>query len=72
MDFHQAGRFAEPLRLAEELIISGLAAAALYAAGQHILGGALGGLSLGYHALVYLQGERLLKPSQHPTRHVRA
>lgn len=57
MDFHQAGRFAEPLRLAEELIISGLAAAALYAAGQHILGGALGGLSLGYHALVYLQGK---------------
>jgi len=27
IDFHQAGRFAEPLRLIQELIISGLALA---------------------------------------------
>lgn len=61
VDFHQLGRLAEPLRLAEELIISGLAALGLYATGQRVLAGALAALSLGYHALVYLQGDRLLK-----------
>lgn len=66
VDFHQAGRLAEPLRLIQELVISGLAAVALYAAGQHILGWALGGLSAGYHALVYLQGGRLLKQPLKP------
>lgn len=67
VDFRQAGPLAEPLRLVQELVISGLAAAALYAAGQHILGWALGLLSLGYHALVYVQGGRLLKQSPRPT-----
>ena len=61
VDFHQAGRLAEPLRLLQELAISGLAAAALYAAGQHLLGWILGLVSVIYHALVYLQGGRLLK-----------
>jgi Protein of unknown function (DUF2568) len=61
VDFHQAGRLAEPLRLLQELAISGLAAVALYAAGQHLLGWALGLLSVIYHALVYAQGGRLLK-----------
>jgi Protein of unknown function (DUF2568) len=61
VDFHQAGRLAEPLRLLQELAISGLAAAALYAAGQHLLGGVLGLVSVVCHALVYLQGGRLLK-----------
>ena len=67
VDFHQAGRLAEPLRLLQELAISALAAAAVYAAGQHLLGWALGLLSVTYHALVYLQGGRLLKhqSSQH-------
>jgi Protein of unknown function (DUF2568) len=63
VDFRQAGRLAEPLRLLQELAISALAAAALYAAGQHLLGWALGLVSVVYHALVYLLGGRLL---QHP------
>jgi Protein of unknown function (DUF2568) len=62
VDFHQAGRLAEPLRLAQELIISGLAATAWYTAGHHAAGIALGTLSLIYHALVYASGARLLKP----------
>lgn len=66
VDFRQAGPLAEPLRLIQELIISGLAAVALYAAGQHILGWALGLLSLGYHTLVYVRGGRLLKHSPRP------
>lgn len=41
MDFHRAGRLAEPLRLLQELAVSGLAAVALYAVGQHLLGWAL-------------------------------
>jgi Protein of unknown function (DUF2568) len=61
VDFRQAGRLAEPLRLLQELVISGLAAIALYAAGQHALGVALAALSVGYHALVYLAGGRLLQ-----------
>lgn len=61
VDFHQAGRYAEPLRLFQELVISGLAAAAWWVAGQHLIGLALAGLSLVYHALVYASGARLLK-----------
>jgi hypothetical protein len=71
IDFHQTGWLAEPLRLIQELVISGVAAVALYAAGQDIPGWALGGLSLVYHALVYLQGGRLLKYSPEPAGHVR-
>ena len=62
VDFRQAGRLAEPLRLLQELVVSGLAAAALYAAGRHGLGIGLAALSFVYHALVYASGERLLKP----------
>jgi hypothetical protein len=61
VDFHQAGRLSEPLRLLQELAVSGLAALALYAAGQHTLGLLLALLSIGYHALVYAQGARLLE-----------
>jgi hypothetical protein len=63
VDFHQTGRIAEPLRLLQELSISGLAAVAWYMAGQPALGVALAALSVVYHALVYLTGERLLKQS---------
>ena len=38
VDFHQAGTMGEPLRLTQELVISGLAALALYAAGQPTMG----------------------------------
>ena len=62
VDFHQAGRLAEPLRRAQELAISGLAAVAWYRAGYHGLGLALAALSLGYHVLVHATGARLLKP----------
>lgn len=60
VDFHQAGAAAEPLRLAQELLVSGLAALALYSAGQHAAGWGLAGLSVAYHALVYASGGRLL------------
>jgi hypothetical protein len=63
VDFHQAGRWAEWLRLAEELVISGLAAAAWWAAGQSALGIAMALISLVYHVLVYTAGERLLSPT---------
>ena len=63
IDFHQAGRAAEPLRLLQELTVSLLATLAWYSTGRHGLGYALGGLSIVYHALVYAMGERLLKPS---------
>ncbi len=63
VDFHQAGRWAEPLRFTQELIVSALAAWAWYVAGQHVLGWTLAGLSLVYHALVYLIGDRLLTDS---------
>jgi Protein of unknown function (DUF2568) len=62
VDFRRAGRLAEPLRLIQELAVSGVAAFALYAAGQQALGVVLGVLSIAYHALVYLSGGRLLKP----------
>lgn len=64
VDFHWAGRLSEALRLIEELLISGGAAVALYAAGRQILGWALALVSVVYHALLYAQGGRLLKGSQ--------
>ncbi len=63
VDFHQAGSLAEPLRLVQELAVSGLAAVAWWASGQAALGAALAALSVAYHALVYLSGERLLDQS---------
>jgi len=62
VDFHQAGQAGEPLRLVQELLISGLAAVALWSAGQPLLGLLLALLSLVYHVLVYTTGGRLLKP----------
>lgn len=59
VDFRFAGRLAEPLRLLEEFVISGLAALALYVAGARLWGGALAVLSVVYHVLVYASGDRL-------------
>ncbi len=59
-DFRGA-RHAEALRLLQELLISGLAAAALIAAGQPLLGGLLAAVTILHHGLVYALGERLLK-----------
>jgi hypothetical protein len=67
VDFRRAGRLAEPLRLIQELAVSGLAALALYATARHGLGLALAGLSVVYHALVYASGGTLLGRA-HPAR----
>ena len=61
VDFHRAGRAAEPMRLVQELVLSGLAAAGLYVAGSHALGWALATISLAHHVLVYATGHRLLE-----------
>ncbi len=61
VDFRQAGRAAEPLRLVQELVVSGLAALAVWSAGQPILGLLLALLSIVCHALMYATGGRLLK-----------
>lgn len=65
LDFHQAGRFAEPLRLAQELIISILVAAGLYSVGQPVPAWSLAVLSIIHHTLVYALGEKLLKHQTH-------
>jgi hypothetical protein len=61
VDFRQAGRAAEPLRLVQELVISGPAALAVWGAGQPLLGALLALVSIVYHGLVYASGGRLLK-----------
>lgn len=61
VDFRNAGKYAETLRFVQELVISGLASVALYAKGVHLLGLTLAMLSIVYHLLVYLIGDRLLK-----------
>lgn len=61
VDFRQAGVLAEPLRLTQELVVIGFAAAAWYVAGQPTLGWMLGLISIVHHVLVYLSGGTLLK-----------
>jgi hypothetical protein len=61
VDFRQAGSMAETIRLFQELIISGLAAAAFYASGLHTAGWTLAAITIIHHCLVYLLGERLIK-----------
>ncbi len=60
VDFHQAGRLGEPLRLFQELFVSIVAALALVETGQDELGTALAVISILYHALVYALGTTLL------------
>lgn len=61
VDFRGAGRLAEPLRLAQELAVTGVAAAALALAGHAAWGIGLASLSLVHHTLVYALGRRLLE-----------
>jgi hypothetical protein len=61
VDFRHAGSIGEVLRLLQELLISGLAAAAVYMAGQPTLGWALALVSVVHHLMVYALGEKLLK-----------
>ncbi len=64
VDFRNTGVLAEPLRLTEELLISGLAALAFYVAGYQVPGWSLAVLSIIHHCLVYLTGRRLLEKTQ--------
>lgn len=61
VDFRKAGSLAEPLRLIQELVVSGLAALAWYVAGGQAWGWALGLISIVHHILVYILGGTLLK-----------
>jgi len=61
VDFRRCGKYAEWLRLAQELVISLLVAIALYRVGQRTLGWALAIVAVVHHAMVYSLGERLLK-----------
>ena len=61
VDFHQMERAAEALRLVEELLVTGLVAVALWAAGTPVLGIAMAALSVVYHVLIYANDQRLLK-----------
>jgi len=61
VDFRNFGPISEHLRLIQELLLSGLAIAALYFAGLPSLALVLGIISVLHHILVYFLGERLLK-----------
>lgn len=61
VDFRQAGSLAEPLRLIQELLISGLAVLAWYIAGAHVWSWTLALISIVHHILVYTLGGTLLK-----------
>ena len=61
VDFHQVRQYGELLRLTQELVLSFLAAMAIYATGQHTCGLVLAILSIVHHFLVYAVGEKLLK-----------
>jgi hypothetical protein len=61
VDFRPAGGSGELLRLLEGLGISGLAALAWFAPGQHLPAWALALLSVVPRAVLYPLGERLLK-----------
>ena len=60
-DFHNFGKWSETLRLIQELLLSGLAAVALYTTGLHFWGWILGVISIIHHIFVYPLGETLLK-----------
>ncbi len=66
VDFRKAGRLAEWLRLAEELVLSAVAVVALYVAGRPLLAWSLAAASIVHHALVYVCGDRLLKHRSAP------
>ena len=61
VDFHNSGRYSEILRLVQELVISALAAIALYISGLYFLAFFLASLSIVHHMLTYAIGEKLLK-----------
>ena len=64
VDFRRLNKYAESFRLIEEMLITLLAAAALYVYGAHFIAWALAILSVVHHSLTYLIGDRLLKPRE--------
>lgn len=66
VDFRSVPRWSEALRLTEELLISGLAAAGLFAVDHPALGWALAALTVIYHVSVYATGHRLLEKASPP------
>lgn len=61
VNFQGYGKLSEYLRLSQELIITGLAALALYFSGLHFLGFLMAALSIIHHSLLYILGDKLLK-----------
>jgi len=61
VDFRNFGRSSEYLRLIQELIICALVTYFLYILEEHLLAWIFGIISVVYHIMVYLLGERLLK-----------
>jgi vacuolar-type H+-ATPase subunit I/STV1 len=61
VDFHQLGRNAEYFRLTQELLICGLVTYLIYISELHLLAWIFGILSVVYHLLVYISGDRILK-----------
>lgn len=64
VDFHQFGKNGEYFRLVQELVITGGVAVLLIIADQLLAGVLMAGLSVIHHALVYLLGDKLLKPGR--------
>lgn len=61
IDFHQFGNIAEPLRLIQELVVTGAAALVLYLSGLPVLCWIMAFLTIVHHVLVYASGSRLIK-----------
>ena len=61
VDFHQFGYASEALRLLQELLVTVLAAIALYSVGFHTLCWMMAIISIVHHTLVYATGDKLLK-----------
>jgi hypothetical protein len=61
VDFRWMGRTAEGVRLLQELVITAAVGYALISTGQYVLGWGMIGISVVYHTLVYLLGDRLVE-----------
>lgn len=61
VDFHNFGRYAEPLRLTQELLVTSAAAFVLYLTGRFAFCWIMISISVLHHILVYATGGKLLK-----------
>ena len=64
VDFRSYGPYAEYIRLAQELVISGMVAAAFFVLSLVVAGWSMIVLSVLHHTLIYITGERLLKKKE--------